>query len=142
MTETKKDAVAALETFVETYQINYQRAANCLTKDRDSLLAFYDFPAEHWTHLRTTNPIESTSSRSPAVRAWPWCVGSSASCSGCWRSCAPSSVARGLSATPHRAPSRTRARHRRREGRLGDRNLRRRCQTATLQIEQQITPRL
>jgi len=60
MAETKKDAVAALEAFVETYQVKYQRAADCLTKDRDALLAFYDFPAEHWKHLRTTNPIEST----------------------------------------------------------------------------------
>jgi putative transposase len=60
MAETKKDAVAALEAFVETYQIKYERAADCLTKDRDALLAFYDFAAEHWKHLRTTNPIEST----------------------------------------------------------------------------------
>jgi transposase-like protein len=60
MAETKKDAVAALEAFVETYQVKYRRAADCLTKDRDALLAFYDFPAEHWKHLRTTNPIEST----------------------------------------------------------------------------------
>src|SRR3954453_15286350 len=60
MAETKKDAAAALEAFVETYQIKYQRATNCLIKDRDTLLAFYDFPAEHWKHLRTTNPIEST----------------------------------------------------------------------------------
>jgi transposase-like protein len=60
MAETKKDAVTALEVFVETYQVKYERAADCLTKDRDALLAFYDFPAEHWKHLRTTNPIEST----------------------------------------------------------------------------------
>ena len=60
MGETKKDAVKALEAFVETYQVKYKRAADCLTKDRDALLAFYDFPAEHWKHLRTTNPIEST----------------------------------------------------------------------------------
>ena len=60
MAETKKDAVAALEAFVETYQIKYERAADCLTKDRDALLAFYDFPAEHWKHLRTTNVIESS----------------------------------------------------------------------------------
>jgi transposase-like protein len=60
MAETKKDAVNALEAFVETYQVKYERAADCLTKDRDALLAFYDFPAEHWKHLRTTNPIEST----------------------------------------------------------------------------------
>ena len=58
--QAKKDVVAALEAFVETYQIKYERAADCLTKDRDALLAFYDFPAEHWNHLRTTNPIEST----------------------------------------------------------------------------------
>ena len=60
MAETKKDAVKALEAFVETYLVKYKRAADCLTKDRDALLAFYDFPAEHWKHLRTTNPIEST----------------------------------------------------------------------------------
>jgi transposase-like protein len=41
-------------------RIKYHRAAACLTKDREALLAFYDFPAEHWKHLRTTNPIEST----------------------------------------------------------------------------------
>ena len=58
--ETKKDAPSAFDAFVETYQVKYQRAANCLIKDRDALLAFYDFPAEHWKHLRTTNPIEST----------------------------------------------------------------------------------
>ena len=60
MAETKKDAVAAFDTFVEIYRIKYERAVDCLTKDRDALLAFYDFPAEHWKHLRTTNPIEST----------------------------------------------------------------------------------
>ena len=41
--------------------IKYERAVDCLTKDRDALLAFYDFPAEHWKHLRTTNPIEPKS---------------------------------------------------------------------------------
>jgi transposase-like protein len=56
----RKDAVKAFDAFVETYQIKYHRAADCLTKDRDALLAFYDFPAEHWKHLRTTNPIEIT----------------------------------------------------------------------------------
>jgi putative transposase len=58
--ETKKDALSAFDAFVETYQVKYERAAECLTKDRDTLLAFYDFPAEHWKHLRTTNPIESS----------------------------------------------------------------------------------
>ena len=56
MADTKKDAVAAFDAFAETYG---RKAVACLTKDRDTLLAFYDFPAEHWKHLRTTNPIES-----------------------------------------------------------------------------------
>jgi putative transposase len=43
-----------------TYEVKYAKAAECLAKDRDSLLTFYDFPAEHWIHIRTTNPIEST----------------------------------------------------------------------------------
>ena len=46
--------------FVEIYGTKYDKAVECLTKDRDVLLTFYDFPAEHWKHLRTTNPIEST----------------------------------------------------------------------------------
>ncbi len=48
-----------MDIFVEKYGAKYARAAACLTKDRDALLAFYDLPAEHWDHLRTTNPIES-----------------------------------------------------------------------------------
>jgi putative transposase len=60
MAETKKDAVSAFDALVETDQVKYERAVDCLTKDRDALLAFYDFPVEHWKHLRTTNPIEST----------------------------------------------------------------------------------
>jgi len=60
MAETRADAVTALDTFVTTYQVKYPNAAEKLTKDRDALLAFYDFPAEHWLHVRTTNPIEST----------------------------------------------------------------------------------
>ena len=60
MAETKKDAVVAFEAFAEIYEVKYEKAVDCLTKDRDALLAFYDFPAEHWKHLRTTNPIEST----------------------------------------------------------------------------------
>jgi len=59
MAETKKEANAAFDLFVETYGIKYERAVKKLTKDRDELLAFYDFPAEHWKHIRTTNPIES-----------------------------------------------------------------------------------
>ena len=60
MAETRKAAEAALDAFIETYGIKYEKAVECLTKDRDALFAFYDFPAEHWKHLRTTNPIEST----------------------------------------------------------------------------------
>jgi len=60
MSATKEDAVKALEKFVATYQAKYPKAVECLVKDREELLAFYDFPAEHWQHLRTSNPIEST----------------------------------------------------------------------------------
>ncbi len=56
---TRAAAEAALAVFVEKYGAKYPRAAACLTKDRDRLLAFYDFPAEHWDHLRSSNPIES-----------------------------------------------------------------------------------
>ena len=59
MAETKKDARVALDGFIETWGIKYERAVECLIKDRDALLVFYDFPAEHWKHLRTTNVIES-----------------------------------------------------------------------------------
>ena len=60
MAETKKEACAALDVFVETWGVKYDKAVECLVKDRDALLAFYDFPAEHWKHLRTTNVIESS----------------------------------------------------------------------------------
>jgi len=60
MAETKKDAATAFDAFAENYGTKYDKAVDCLTKDRGALLAFYDFPAEHWKHLRTTNPIEST----------------------------------------------------------------------------------
>lgn len=60
MAETKADALKAFDLFVETYGAKYPKAAECLQKDRETLLAFYDLPAEHWRHLRTTNPIEST----------------------------------------------------------------------------------
>ena len=56
---TRAAAEAAVDVFVEKYGAKYPRAAECLTKDRDALLAFYGFPAEHWEHLRTSNPIES-----------------------------------------------------------------------------------
>ena len=60
MAETKTDADVAFDAFIESYEVKYDKAAECLEKDREALLAFYDFPAEHWKHLRTTNPIEST----------------------------------------------------------------------------------
>jgi len=60
MAETKADADQAFDAFIDAYAVKYDKAAECLQKDREALLAFYDFPAEHWKHLRTTNPIEST----------------------------------------------------------------------------------
>jgi len=60
MAETKAEAGKAFDYFLKAYGAKYPKAAECLAKDRDNLLAFYDFPAEHWIHLRTTNPIEST----------------------------------------------------------------------------------
>lgn len=60
MAPTRADAEKAFEVFVKTYEAKYPKAADKLVRDRESLLAFYDFPAQHWQHLRTTNPIEST----------------------------------------------------------------------------------
>jgi len=60
MAETKKEALVAFDAFVETWGVKYDKAVECLSKDRDALLTFYDFPAEHWKHLRTTNVIESS----------------------------------------------------------------------------------
>ena len=59
MAATKREAESAFGHFQRAWGPKYPRAAECLTKDREELLAFYDFPAEHWRHLRTTNPIES-----------------------------------------------------------------------------------
>jgi transposase-like protein len=60
MAETKAEAEKAFGLFGETFRAKYPAACSCMDGDRDALLAFYDFPAEHWLHLRTTNPIEST----------------------------------------------------------------------------------
>lgn len=60
MSETKVAAEKAFDHFLESYSAKYPKATECLAKDREVLLTFYDFPAEHWIHLRTTNPIEST----------------------------------------------------------------------------------
>ena len=59
MAPGRKQANEAFDHFIETYEAKYPKATNCLDKDRDVLLTFYDFPAEHWIHIRTTNPIES-----------------------------------------------------------------------------------
>ena len=58
--DTKENAEAAFEQFEELFEAKYPKAVQCLQKDREELLAFYDFPAQHWQSLRTTNPIEST----------------------------------------------------------------------------------
>jgi putative transposase len=60
MSATREDAIKSFDRFIATYGVKWPRAADCLEKDRTELLAFYDFPAEHWGHLRTSNPIEST----------------------------------------------------------------------------------
>ncbi len=60
MASTREEALKAFDSFVEIYEAKYPKAVACLEKDRDELLAFYDFPAQQWPHLRTTNPIEST----------------------------------------------------------------------------------
>ena len=58
-------AEAAIATFTKKYGAKYEKAVACLTKDQDALLTFYDFPAEHWDHLRTSNPIESVFGAAP-----------------------------------------------------------------------------
>ncbi len=60
MAPDKAEAQKHFDDFISIYEAKYPKAAKCLQKDRDALLTFYDFPAEHWRHIRTTNPIEST----------------------------------------------------------------------------------
>jgi putative transposase len=60
MAEGREKAEKAFDRFVKAYEAKYPKATECLVKDRDVLLTFYDFPAEHWVHIRSTNPIEST----------------------------------------------------------------------------------
>lgn len=60
MADTRDHADQAFDRFIASYQAKYPKASDCLQKDREALLAFYDFPAVHWQSLRTTNPIEST----------------------------------------------------------------------------------
>ena len=60
MAPTKKAALQDYQLFLDLYDAKYPKACECLRKDEDVLFTFYDFPAEHWAHLLTTNPIEST----------------------------------------------------------------------------------
>jgi transposase-like protein len=57
---TRKAALAAYDQFISSYQTKFPKACECLQKDKEVLFTFYDFPAQHWSHLRTTNPIDST----------------------------------------------------------------------------------
>ena len=57
--ETRKEAYKAFDNCIERFNPKYPRAMNCLAKNKDSMLAFYDYPAENWQHIKTTNPIES-----------------------------------------------------------------------------------
>jgi transposase-like protein len=59
LASSRAEAEKAFDLFLRTYEAKYPKATECLAKDRRELLAFYDFPAEHWMHLRTTNVIES-----------------------------------------------------------------------------------
>jgi len=58
--DTKEDAMKAYQHFIGVYSDKYPKAVECLTKDKERLFTFYDFPAAHWRHIRSTNPIEST----------------------------------------------------------------------------------
>lgn len=60
MADTHAEAVKAYDRFIDVFEAKYPKACQCLQKDRESLFAFYFFPAEHWRHIRSTNPIEST----------------------------------------------------------------------------------
>ncbi len=60
MAEGRDEAEQAFNLFIDSYQAKYPTAVKCLAKDRDALLACHDFPTEHWAHIRTANPIEST----------------------------------------------------------------------------------
>lgn len=60
LASTKDEAMKAYRHFLSLYEVKYDRACSCLRKDEGSLFSFYDFPAEHWVHIRSTNPIEST----------------------------------------------------------------------------------
>lgn len=73
--ETRTGAHEAFDRFLGLYEAKYPKAAQCLAKNRDTMLTFYDFPAENWVHLRTTNPIESTSPPSSTEHERPRAAG-------------------------------------------------------------------
>jgi transposase-like protein len=60
LADTRENALEAYDLFIETFEKKYPKATECLSKDKEDLFRFYDFPAKHWVHIRTTNPIEST----------------------------------------------------------------------------------
>src|SRR5690606_2601527 len=60
MSPTKEEGLKTFNQFLNLYEAKYPKACKCLEKDKDQLFTFYDFPADHWQHIRTTNPIEST----------------------------------------------------------------------------------
>lgn len=60
MASTKEEGISAFDSFINLYEAKYPKACECLEKDKEQLFTFYDYPAEHWVHIRTTNPIEST----------------------------------------------------------------------------------
>jgi len=60
MEETREDAYAAFDGAIKRFETKHPKAMNCLQKDKEQMLAFYDYPAKHWRHIRTSNPIEST----------------------------------------------------------------------------------
>ena len=65
MAPTREQAHRAFDRFVATHKAKYPKATERLKRDREALLAFYDFPAEHWVHIRTTNPVESAFANAP-----------------------------------------------------------------------------
>jgi len=60
MSPSKEGGLKVFDQFLRLYEVKYPKASKCLKKSKDQLFTFYDFPAEHWGHIRTTNPIEST----------------------------------------------------------------------------------
>jgi transposase-like protein len=60
LADTREHALQAYDLFIEAFEQKYPKAVACLSKDKEDLFRFYDFPAEHWVHIRTSNPIEST----------------------------------------------------------------------------------